>query len=196
MSASRPAVDSLKNELCQAIDTYLTTDNPAPDANAGFFAKAAAAAVSIYSRKGESGRTRARAYKASIETSTESQNALLVRVTNDIKRGDSCLSTSSKLRDRLLEGLCAYHGITKDQIDHAVDKARHAAISAMAYAGAQAYAALPSEADIRRSAIFTLLSSAIVAAKAEVHLEQSREDVINSAKDSRDNRSLIGDMSL
>lgn len=198
MAASRPTVDiaSLKKALCDAIDLYLTKDNREPDANTGFFAKAAAAAVSLYSRKGETGRKRAVEYKCSIENNNESLSALLVRVTDDIKRGDSCLGTSNVLRNRLSAALCKVYEINQNVIKAKFDDIRSAAISAVTFAGAQSFAPIPSNDVLWRSAIMALLSCHIAAAQAELNIEKDRAAAAARVAKSTENRSLIGNSSL
>lgn len=196
MALSRSEVDSLKAALQGAIDTYLVIDNPEPGANAGFLAKAAAAALSLYTHQGKPGRVRARAYKDSIGKSEESCNALFMRVINDIKRGDSCLDTSIKLRMRLLKGLCAYAGLSDDAINCGIDETRISMTKALVHASAQAYAAMPSEAEIQTSAMLTLLQPKIQAATQDLHYEKSMAAIVAGVARNHQNRSLISNSSL
>lgn len=100
--------DILNRQIC----SYLEQDNPKPE---GFFGNVG----SFFSARGDVGRERANNYAQTI-LSYHTDATLLKKVYNDLvnddKKNPSVLTDSTKLRQRLWEGLCSYFNITKRNI--------------------------------------------------------------------------------
>ena len=103
---------SLAEILNGKINYYLGQDNPKPE---GFFGSVG----SLFSARGGEGRERANNYAQAI-SKYQIETALLKKVYNDLvnddKKNPSVIADSTKLRQRLWEGLCLYFGITPRDI--------------------------------------------------------------------------------
>lgn len=119
-------------------DEYLTQDNPIRHTNKEKM-------LGFFSRHGEFGRKVALQFKKDvIENVVFNDDRLLQEVYDAICKKNNRLKTSQDYRRHLMEGLCEYFGISRQEIDQATTDAYLAASEASVYG-----AALPNKQIIR-----------------------------------------------